>query len=47
MADALCSLFDDRAAGERMGRAARARMVARYGWDARMAPLGELLGLSA
>ncbi|WP_338426018.1 TIGR03087 family PEP-CTERM/XrtA system glycosyltransferase [Sphingopyxis kveilinensis] len=47
MAEAAGALFDDRAAGERMGQAARARMIARYGWDARMAPLGELLGLSA
>jgi hypothetical protein len=30
-----------------MGQAARARMIARYGWDARMAPLGALLGLPA
>ncbi|MBJ7502282.1 MAG: TIGR03087 family PEP-CTERM/XrtA system glycosyltransferase [Sphingopyxis sp.] len=47
MADAVCALFDDRAAAAAMGRAARARMIARYGWDARMAPLGELLGLPA
>ncbi|WP_428627949.1 TIGR03087 family PEP-CTERM/XrtA system glycosyltransferase [Sphingopyxis sp.] len=33
--------------GAAMGRAARARMIARYGWDARLAPLGELLGLPA
>ena len=47
MADAVCTLFDDRNAAARMGQAARARMIARYGWDARMAPLGELLGLPA
>ena len=47
MADAVCSLFDDRAAAATIGQAARARMIARYGWDARLAPLGELLGLSA
>lgn len=47
MADAVCSLFDDKAAAAAMGQAARARMIARYGWDARLAPLGELLGLSA
>lgn len=46
MAEAVGVLFDDRAAAARMGQAARARMIARYGWDARMAPLGELLGLS-
>jgi sugar transferase (PEP-CTERM/EpsH1 system associated) len=47
MADAVCALFDDRAGGAAMGQAARARMIARYGWDARLAPLGELLGLLA
>lgn len=47
MADAVCALFDDRTAAAAMGQAARARMIARYGWDARMAPLGELLGLPA
>ncbi|KTE00619.1 TIGR03087 family PEP-CTERM/XrtA system glycosyltransferase [Sphingopyxis sp. H115] len=47
MADAVCTLFGDRAGAAAMGRAARARMIARYGWDARMAPLGELLGLPA
>jgi sugar transferase (PEP-CTERM/EpsH1 system associated) len=45
MADAVGSLFDDRAAAAAMGQAARARMIARYGWDARLAPLGDLLGL--
>ena len=47
MAAAVGSLFDDRAAAARMGQAARAQMIARYGWDARLAPLGALLGLSA
>jgi len=47
MAEAVGSLFDDRAAAAAMGQAARARMVERYGWDARLAPLGELLGLPA
>jgi sugar transferase (PEP-CTERM/EpsH1 system associated) len=47
MADAVGSLFDDRAAAAAMGQAARARMIERYGWDARLAPLGELLGLPA
>ncbi len=45
MADAVCTLFDDPAAAAAMGRAARGRMIARYGWDARLAPLGEYLGL--
>ncbi len=47
MAEAVCALFDDRAAAAAMGQAARARMIARYGWEARMAPLGALLGLPA
>jgi len=47
MADAVGSLFDGRAAAAAMGQAARARMIERYGWDARLAPLGELLGLPA
>lgn len=47
MADAVGMLFNDRAAAASMGQAARARMIARYGWDARLAPLGELLGLRA
>ncbi|SBV31994.1 Glycosyl transferase, group 1 [uncultured Sphingopyxis sp.] len=46
-ADAVCTLFDDRNLAAKMGQAARARMIARYGWDARMAPLGDLLGLPA
>lgn len=45
MADAVCALFDDPAAASAMGAAARGRMIARYGWDARLAPLGEYLGL--
>ena len=47
IAEAVCALFDDCAAAAKMGQAARARMIARYGWDARLAPLGELLGLTA
>jgi sugar transferase (PEP-CTERM/EpsH1 system associated) len=47
MAAAVSSLFADRGAAARMGQAARAQMIARYGWDARLAPLGALLGLSA
>ncbi|MDR7061907.1 MULTISPECIES: TIGR03087 family PEP-CTERM/XrtA system glycosyltransferase [unclassified Sphingopyxis] len=47
IAEAVCALFDDRVVAVKMGQAARARMIARYGWDARLAPLGELLGLSA
>lgn len=47
MTDAVGRLFDDREAAARMGQAARAQMIARYGWTARLAPLGALLGLSA
>ncbi|MBW8297543.1 TIGR03087 family PEP-CTERM/XrtA system glycosyltransferase [Sphingopyxis sp.] len=47
MAAAVGSLFDDREGAGKMGQAARARMISRYGWDARLAPLGELLGLPA
>jgi sugar transferase (PEP-CTERM/EpsH1 system associated) len=47
IAEAVCAFFDDRAAAAKMGQAARARMIARYGWEARLAPLGELLGLPA
>jgi polysaccharide biosynthesis protein PslH len=47
MGAAVGSLFDDRATAASMGQAARAQMIARYGWDARLAPLGALLGLSA
>jgi len=45
MAAMVVRLFDDPAAAAAMGQAARDRMIARYGWDARLAPLGELLGL--
>lgn len=47
MAAAVCTLFEDRGAAAKMGHAARARMIARYGWEARLAPLGDLLGLPA
>ncbi len=47
MADAVVRLFDDPAGAAAMGRAARAQMIARYGWDAQLAPLARLLGLAA
>lgn len=47
MADAVAGLLDDPAAATRMGMAAREQMLARYGWEARLAPLGRLLGLAA
>ena len=43
--DALLGLFGDPARGEAIGRAARARMVERYGWEAQLAPLAAMLGL--
>ncbi|WP_326524163.1 TIGR03087 family PEP-CTERM/XrtA system glycosyltransferase [Sphingomonas sp.] len=42
----VCALIADAAAGDALGRAARARVQARYGWDARLAPLDALLGLT-
>lgn len=47
MADAVARLFDEPDAALAMGRAARMRMIARYGWNAQLAPLGGLLGLPA
>ncbi len=47
IAEAVSALFDDPARATAMGAAARARMIARYGWEARLAPLGPLLGLAA
>lgn len=41
--DACAALFADPAAAAAMGTAARARMVARYGWEATLAPLEALL----
>ena len=47
MAEAVCSIFANAPVAAAMGQAARARMIVRYGWDACLAPLGELLGLPA
>ena len=47
MATSVARLFDDRDVAATMGKAARERMIARYGWDARLAPLAGLLGLDA
>lgn len=43
-AEAVCALLDDPAG---LGPAARARVVARYGWDAALAPLDAMLGLAS
>ena len=47
MAAAISRLFENPDAAAMMGAAARQRMIARYGWDARLAPLADLLGLAA
>ena len=44
-AAAVIDLLDRPEEARALGRAARTRMVARYAWPARLAPLGELLGL--
>lgn len=45
--DAVLALLDDPAQAEAIGKAARARMVERYGWEAQLAPLAAMLGLDA
>jgi glycosyltransferase involved in cell wall biosynthesis len=46
-AAAIGALLDDPATAASLGQAARARVLARYDWDARLAPLAALFGLSA
>jgi len=41
----VCALIENRNAAKALGSAARARVLARYDWDARLAPLDALLGL--
>jgi sugar transferase (PEP-CTERM/EpsH1 system associated) len=43
--NAVLTLFEEPEQAAAMGRAARARMVERYGWDARLEPLAAMLGL--
>jgi sugar transferase (PEP-CTERM/EpsH1 system associated) len=43
LADCVVDVLDDPAAASALGTAARARVIARYGWDARLAPLDALL----
>jgi glycosyltransferase involved in cell wall biosynthesis len=45
--DEVSALLEDRAAAEALGRAGRARVIARYGWDAALAPLDAMMGLVA
>jgi sugar transferase (PEP-CTERM/EpsH1 system associated) len=44
-AEAIRALLGDRAAANALGRAARAQVLARYGWEARLAPLDAIIGL--
>ena len=46
-ADQVLALLDAPETAARLGNAARAQVIARYGWDARLAPLDALLGLTA
>lgn len=45
-ADAVAALLADRSAAAALGAAGRARVLARYGWDAALAPLDRLLELA-
>ena len=47
IATAVTGLLADRPAAAELGRAARARVIERYGWDARLAALDTLAGLPA
>lgn len=44
IADAVSSLMDDPAAALALGRQARERVIARYAWDACLAPLDAMIG---
>ena len=45
-ADTITRLLADAPGAAALGSAARARVIARYGWEARLAPLDALLGLA-
>jgi sugar transferase (PEP-CTERM/EpsH1 system associated) len=47
MTEAVTLLLGDPQSAVELGRDARARVMARYGWDARLAPLDTLLGFPA
>lgn len=47
LAEAVVALLADPVAAATLGQAARARVIERYGWDARLAPLDALVGLPA
>ncbi len=46
-ADAVIRLLDDKELAKKIGKAARARMTARYGWKARLSGLPSILGFEA
>jgi sugar transferase (PEP-CTERM/EpsH1 system associated) len=43
-AERVCALLADTAAMQRVGRAARAHVIAHYGWDQELAPLRRMMG---
>ncbi len=43
-AEQVCASLSDRKEARALGKAARARVIARYGWDARLAALDDLVG---
>lgn len=45
IAEAVIALLQDRPAARALGASARARVIDRYSWDARLAPLDALMGL--
>jgi len=45
-AEAIAGLLDDKRRAEAMGQAARRRMERVYRWEARLAPLGEIIGIA-
>jgi len=47
IANAVTMLLSDRRGAAELGIDARAQVMARYGWDARLAPLDDLVGLPA
>jgi len=46
-ADRICDLLEAPNTAATLGQSARAQVICRYGWDARLAPLDALLGLPA
>ncbi len=46
-ADRICDLLEAPDTAATLGQSARAQVICRYGWDARLAPLDALLGLPA